>query len=177
MPAVHRIIGTPSSQWELHAWHSGQAAGESWTFSDRTAASSWLMRFKSDPISMAGLRSLALKYGVGSSLQRSGDDQLLEEVSWLLSRGVLQVHRLPPRRTAWRTTDAASSPAVVASSPRPTASQSSSGSAPPRVVEEADTFSAQTDPAATAAVLRSAAASGAPFCEECAKAADARKAA
>jgi hypothetical protein len=169
-----RTVGTSSSQWDLHIWHRCQADAEAWAFPDRHAAALWLKQFKADPISMAGLRSVMLQHGVGLSPRQTGDDKLLEEAAWLLSKGVLHVHRVPARRTAWNTGQTQASSSVAPASPRAAASQPA---APAKVAEEQDTFSSQTDGAATAAVLRSAAANGVPFCEECAKAGAARQAA
>jgi hypothetical protein len=175
VPGAQRIVGTPSSQWDLHAWHSCHADTEAWSFPDRNAAALWLKPFKSNPVSMAALRSVMVQLGHSASPRHNGDDKLLEEAAWLLSKGVLHVHKMPARRTAWNTGQKEPEFDTAPVSPRPAASRPAS--APAKVAEEPDTFSSQTDGVATAAVLRSAAADGVPFCEQCAKSAAARRAA
>lgn len=178
MQGTQRTVGSPFSRWDFHAWHICQAPGGARTFHDRGTAALWLKQFKTNPTVMAGIRSVVA--GHGTSPGGMTDDKVLEELAWQLSKGVLHVHRVPPPRTAWRTAQGESAPAdppVI--SQRPTPSQAGSAPPPLRQAEEADTFSSQTDAVGTAAVLRRAAASGTPFCEECAKAAAAaaRKAA
>lgn len=134
---------------------------------------------------MADLRSLVFKSGnAGTSLWRMSDDEVIQHLSFLLSSGLLHVHRVPAPATATpaaqRETADQDRESMAPMPPKP-AQKSNSDARPAgpvaRQIEEADTFSSQTDGAATAAVLRSAAASGVPFCEECAKAAAPRKAA
>lgn len=180
MSGAQRTIGSSSSQWDFHPWHRCEALSALTTFPDRHAAFCWLKQFRSDPVSMAILHSVVAEGGPGGSVSsRYGDDQVLEDLSWLLSRGVLHAHRVPPPRTAWRIAEEEADSAEAAAFPsRPVTPQAGAVSSPAKAVEELDTFSSQTDAAATAAVLRSAAADGLPFCEECAKAAAAaRKAA
>ena len=128
---------------------------------------------------MADLRSVALTAGnTGISLARTSDDQVLQDLAVLLLSGVLHVHRVPARATAWRTAQKDSAPAEpeVFAPRRASSSRGADPQPAPKQVVEDVTFSAETDGAATAAVLRSAAKDGVPFCEECAKAA-ARRAA
>lgn len=178
MPGAPRTIGHLSSQWVIHSGQRCRESDRPWRFSDRQAASSWLKQFRPDPHFMASLRAVLSEHGhAGARFWRSSDEEALQALSWLLSSGVLHAHRVPAPATRGRSAATASaSPQAAASSPKPTASRTSSASPPPTPVAEADTFSAQTDAAATAAVLRSAAASGVPFCEECAKAASGRAA-
>ena len=174
MPSAHRTVGQSASRWEIHPWHGCKATDESLAFSHRSVALFWLRQFRTDAIVMANFRSVISEYSrVGSPLWRKTDEQVLDDLSWLLSEGVLHVHRVPPPLTAWQT-GTETAPTEIAPAARPTPSQSSAAPVA-RVVEDADTFSSQLDAAAMAAVLSDAAASGVPFCEECAKAAAAAR--
>lgn len=173
MAWAQQVLGPVSSRWDFHAWHQCEAKSETWTPAGRHTALVWLRQFKGDPASMSGLRSMVHALHPATLPPGfSNDEQVLEALSGLLSSGVLHVHSVPPPVTGYRDPAYVAAPAQAApATRRPAPSQSSSSTAPVRAAEEADTFSSATDAAATAAVLRSAAESGVPFCEECAKAA------
>lgn len=179
MSGMQRIVGSPAYRWNFHACSRCDGPNDLRTFPDRNAALFWLMRFAGDAVVMADLRSLASTSGTaGLPVWRLNDYQVLEHVSWLLIRGLLHVHRVAAPATAFVTASSVSAvapPPSKGAAPRKAASESSSPVAKPE--QEADTFSSQMDAAATAAVLRSAAAQGVPFCEECARAIAARIAA
>ena len=179
MPSAQRTIGQASSQWEIHPWHRCSSTTDSQTFPDRSTAAIWVRQFRSDAIIMADLRSVVAAHSrAGSQLWRKNDEQILDDLSWLLSEGVLHVHRVPGPATAWLSGAPQSSAPDVAPVSRPSPARSAAASPVERILEEADTFTSQLDAAAMAAVLTDASASGVPFCEECAKAAAAsRKAA
>ena len=178
MSSAQRNLGPSSSRWSFHSWGQCDASGDLQEFADHSSALSWLRQTISDSPTMATLRSLASEHeSAGVAVRQMSDDRVLEHVSWLLRQGVLHVHSIPAPATAWRIVQVEqASPSAVS---RPVISPKSTSAPPPvpKQIEEPDTFSSQTDAAATAAVLRSAAEDGVPFCEECAKAAAARKAA
>lgn len=184
MSGVQRDVGSATSHWDFHTWDRCGELGGARNFADRKAAAFWLMQFKSDLSAMANFRTLAASSSdAGPALIRSNDNEVLKILSSLLDRGILHAHSLPAPATAFRfgqssavsgkETPAARSP----NTSQRASTQPQPSTAPQKLAEEDDTFSYTTDGAATAAVLRSAAASGVPFCEECAKAAAARSAA
>ena len=176
---MQRTVGTLSAQWDLHAWHSCTDTCACLTFSDRHAAAAWLSQFRSNPMWMAGLRAVGADRGSGrTSWSRMTDEQVIQELALRLKQGMIHVQRVPPRRTAWRTTEEVSGASETSFVPsRSSGFSSAPAVSAPKIVVDPDTFSSQTDAAATAAVLRSAALEGSPFCEECAQPATARKAA
>lgn len=172
--SAQRITGLPSSRWEFHTWDRCATRQDIRSFSDKDAALFWLRQLITEPKVLADLRILASESGsLGLTLSRQNSGQVLEHLSWLLSLGILHAHRVPAPATAWRVNEVQPPTAAPVVS-RANRSSSSPAVIASRPVEEADTFSGHTDGASTAAVLRNAAESGLPLCEECAKAAAAR---
>jgi hypothetical protein len=164
-----------SSRWQVHWWLTCGKDCKAIRFSDRQAALFWLRQFRSDFMAMARLRSLVTEHAGGkASLWRQGDDGLFGELAWFLQRGDLHVHRVPmPTLGANRGQIATSAPVPPPAPARAPASPR--GIAPAKAPDDPATFSDRADAAAQAAVLRGAAASGLPFCEECARAAAAAR--
>ncbi len=126
-----------------------------------------------DGAASAQLRMAALGLGDGGDLSRCDDHQLVELLGAAVAQGRLatgpvaapQLLRLPT-----------ASPPVAAPPPPPPAAAPRAAAAAPASAAET-TFGAELDVAAMVAVLVQAAQDGVPFCEECARAAAARRAA
>jgi len=138
-------------------------------FRDRTFALRFLARFRHDPIALARLRGLLHQHKLGADFSPFSADEILAAIAALLSFGRL----VPAERLR-------AQPGIYNedNQPAPSATASAAPAArPPSSVEEepdAPTF-ADIDGAAQAEALRAAAASGTPFCEECAQAAAAAR--
>lgn len=134
-------------------------------FGDAAQALQFLARFKTDPAAMARLRGLIAQRSHAGDLSRVSDDQILAQVAGLLGSGELVA--------GYQRHEAIELPGE----PGPEAAPTPASTPPPpqtRERQEPDppTFAAQHDGAAQAQGLAAAAASGVPFCEECARAAN-----
>lgn len=121
-----------------------------------------------DGAASARLRLAALGLGDGVDLSRCDDHQLVE----LLDAAVAQLRLATGAVTApqmLRLPSAA--PPTAAPPPPPAAAPRAAAAAPASVAETS--FAAELDVAAMVAVLQQAAQDGVPFCEECARAAEA----
>ncbi len=136
------------------------------SFKDKNAAAQFLVRFKKDGSAISALRRLLAESG--RSTGNLSDDQVLEEVALRMSRGDLIVcyrHTKTPGSTG----DEEQAPAPAPSTATPQKSTSTKRDEP-----DQPTFTNDHDVRAQIGTLVAAAASGVPFCEECAKAAAAR---
>jgi hypothetical protein len=128
---------------------------------------------KIDGATMARIRRLVLD--LNSPVRPFNDDQALNQFVQLLSSG-----RLPLCRKRTSAAIALAPPGQVSAPPaKPGPAFPLAGSPAPRKsapppVAEGETFEDTLDAAAIAAVLKSAAADGVPFCEECERARAAR---
>ncbi len=133
-------------------------------FGDAAAALQFLGRFKTDAAAMARLRGVIAQRSFGGDFSRVSDDQVLAQVAALLGSGELvagyQHHE--PIQLPEAAAEEAPAPAFT---PKPQRTRERQEPDPP-------TFSAQHDGAGQADALAMAAASGVPFCEECARAAN-----
>lgn len=137
-------------------------------FRDRSFALNFLSRFRRDPIAVARLREMLRERSLGANISRLTVDQMFAALANLLAtENLIPTFRL--HAAAGSTSEDEKLAPVRASAPM------SAAPVPASSVEEdeAPTF-ADNDGAAQAAALRAAAATGVPFCEECAKAAAAR---
>jgi hypothetical protein len=131
-------------------------------FSDRRSALLFLLPLKSDARFMRGLRHLLAEWNRGYALSRLSDQQVLEEIAWLLaSRQLWLMRKYHAFGAASSTPAAAPQPQPVPLPPPPPKS-----SAPPEPEPEEAVFVPNIDAAAQAAVMQGAAQSGKPFCEE-----------
>lgn len=168
-------VGPLSSRWTLHPWHG--CTREAQRFTDRTSALVWLQQLRGDLQAMYALRTLLLRYGMGgmgAHLARINDGELLQHVAAMLASGLLHAHSVAAPATLFATAAQASAAAQTEALSRPVSrvspTPSSSAPAPPPQAQlSLTTFSAHMDAAATAVALCAAAATGAPFCEECAR--------
>ena len=144
---------------------------------DATAARQWVGRFIGDEVAMARLRQWAATAGLLAAPATADDQALADCLAAAIGSGALRV--CGPASTPklynlamLRAPAASAAPATAASppaQPRRTAAAA--------VTPAESTFSAGLDSAEMEAALVRAAQDGAPFCEECAKAASARAAA
>lgn len=126
----------------------------------------WLRQLKSDAFKVEELRQLLAGDSL-SLLYRMTDDEILERVANLIGGGFLHVHI---RVVEVREDGGSAVQAAVEQAPVPIRREA----ARPVVIPESDSLASDADHAAIAGVLKAAAASGVPFCEECAKAAQQR---
>ncbi len=159
---------TPDFQ-TLSPWFESRATRV--TPGDSVSARITLTEAIGDDAVLGRLRSTARSLAEGTDLSRLDEHQLIELLTPLLADGWLNLGLHKP--LAYQLVPVAapvSAPAAPApASPRPAAA------APPDPVDS--TFGSSLDVAAMVAVLKAAAASGVPFCEECAKAAAQKQAA
>ena len=156
-------------RWTIHRWneHPNPFVGRP------DLALLWLRQFEGDALFLQELRRL-----VGSPASLSGDDgRLIQEAAEQMSAGRLQIcgefcghYQSPATDVKFAEAEEEAIPAkppAPAPSPAPsteeTAQEASQSAFPP-----------STDESAMAEVLKSAAQDGTPFCEECAKAKQAR---
>lgn len=161
----------------LCAWHQCSSCDSPVRAGDDSAARHWLGRHIGDAVAMAGLRQWAATAGLLAAPATADDQALADCLAAAIGSGALRV--CGPASTPklynlaiLRAPAASAAPATAASppaQPRPTAAAAATPAE--------STFSAGLDSAEMAAALVRAAQDGAPFCEECAKAASARAAA
>jgi hypothetical protein len=150
------------ASWEFGWWSGPVDLDDAIEFSDRRSALLFLLPFKSDAQFMWGLRYLLAEWNQGYALSLLGDQEVLEEIAWLLASRELWVKRKYDAVGAASATQAAATqPQPVPLPPPPPKS-----SAPPEPEPEEAVFLPNIDAAAMAAVLQEAAQSGKPFCEE-----------
>ncbi len=167
------LLHTGRQTIELRRRHDCSASDSVMTFGSPDLALLFLLKFKSDLSGMALLRRFAAYSGGQTSLSRMSDHQLLKLLAAGISNQQIQVvlHKGSAPLTGGAGQPAPPStptPQPRASVTRPAPLESIKPVTAPPPIEE--TILAAVDPAAQAATLRSAAQSGAPFCEECAKA-------
>jgi hypothetical protein len=133
-------------------------------YHDRAAARQWLEPLSRSFMGMRSLRAVIAAQASGRDSFRLSNQEILNEVSQLLSSGRLHVHSASPRRSGGSSGSAApaeSKPVLVApSKPR------SGPSAGPALTSDQPTFGSPVDASAQAAALTSAASEGKPFCPE-----------
>jgi hypothetical protein len=151
-----------NASWYFGWWSEPVDLGETIEFSDRGSALLFLLPFKSDLQFMLGLRRLLNEWNRGETLASLRDQRVLEEIAWLLSTRQLWLKR------QYHESEAGASAQVTAPQPQPMPlpPPPPQPSAPPEPEPEEATFLPDFDAAAMAAVMRGAAQSGAPFCEE-----------
>ena len=127
---------------------------------DRISAE-WLQQFKQNPSKMAAMRSLLLDEHSAWQISSLSDDQVIEQVTGLISSAQLHIHAQPEDVVA--STGATPEPPVV---PFPLSQRRRpEPEADPAPVKDPPTFS-DIDGSAQAAALTAAAADGKPFCPE-----------
>ena len=133
-------------------------------FRDRDLALQFLGRFRNDAAAMAELRRLVAEKSWETDVSRLTDDQVLGQIAALITSGVLLVGYEWERAWGRAAPEEEEAPAQAAAGParRERAAE-----------EEGSTFAGGHDGSGQAQVLRSAAESGTPFCEECQRAAEA----
>lgn len=158
---------------ELRRRQDCSASDSVMNFGSPDLALLFLRKCKSDPGSMALLRRFVAYHSDQASLKRMSDHQVLQ----LLARNISdrQVKVVLHKGSAPLKGGSAPPPIPKPAPPQPKASVARPAPlepikpvAAPPPIEEA--VFASVDAAAQAATLKSAAQSGAPFCEECAKA-------
>ncbi len=132
-------------------------------FGDAAQALQFLGRFKTDSAAMARLRGLIAGRHHTGDLSRVSDDQVLAQVAALLGAGELLA--------AYQGHEAIQLPEAAAEEAPPPAATPPPQQTRERQEPDPPTFSTQHDGAGQAQTLAMAAASGVPFCEECARAA------
>lgn len=157
--------------WQLHRASECHLSTRLASLEKGSAARYWLQAHRKDIFAMTAMRKALLVEGSSLLLTHLLDEDVIEQVAHLLKRGrwhvcepMMQVHKVI----------ALAQPAFAPAPRRAVAP----APAPPPVVEipEDPSLSRNADHDALAAVLTDAAASGVPFCEECAKMASVRTA-
>jgi hypothetical protein len=135
-------------------------------------ARAWLRQFKSDPSVLYQIRHLVLEADTWWALPRGTSDQVIVWMAKLLADGEWHVHSPVLPDTDGAASGESSAPEevdlaeIVSSLP---ASPNSPAPAPPP--QEEGQLPRNADEQAIAAAMKQASALGAPFCEECARAA------
>ena len=132
------------------------------SFGDSRATQQFLSPFKGDPAGMNDLRSLLLQ-SRRVDLSHLTDDQVVSEVSRLIVSGELVV-AMDRRWDSGGSTGNAAAPSTAPPPPAPALSSGGRSAEP-----ESSTFPPDHSGATQAATLAAAAATGAPFCAQCAK--------
>lgn len=156
-----------TSTWKVCRWHGCGDCHPTEGLGDPLQARQWITR-QNDPLLMGTLRrSFFTPAGIHPHLM--GDDEVLHTMSHHV--GLRMVHicekEIP---LLLQRTDGHAPPEAEPEAPPPprTASRST---APSQQTQEQPSFGKEADLIAMAGVLKSAAETGTPFCEECAKAA------
>jgi hypothetical protein len=150
--------------WYLCRWLDPAKKGDREFQGDQASAFRFLSRFSLAPSAMHMLRKEVER----SFIQPLSDNEILNHISWELSRGRWKARQRPKLWEIGATGPSvagANQTAAFPLSPRPAPQPVSSPRPDPPV------FPDDIDAAAIASGLQAAAAMGAPFCEECEKAA------
>jgi len=165
--AIPLVMGL--STWQLHRAQECRLGRRPERLENKSSAVCWLRGYRQDPFAMVAMRQALLSEGSSHMLIRMRDTDVIEQVARLLECGLWHVcevvMQLSPIFISQQPAFAAP-PAQTAPSPAPPS---------PRVSEvpEPATLAGNVDQAALAQTLILAASSGIPFCEECAKMAQA----
>jgi hypothetical protein len=138
---------------------------------DREFALQLLNRLKLDRFAMLAARSLLREEYAWESLFQYSDDMVIEQIATLLlcDRLHLHIREMPRSLGVGGSTSASAAPAAFPMANRKQPAQTSPRAAPTQ--QEDPTLPADTDYAAQAAALVSAAKTGVPFCAQCVAAA------
>jgi len=147
-------------QWGFYLQFEKAPEGRALTFQDNVTTLQFLFAFRNDTFALVRFR--ALLPASGRSGQRLTDEQLLRRIAKQLLSGELRVSRAKVETYGGRGTPP--DPAV----PKFNVSERRKYEPPPPPKKE-DEFFPDADLVAIAAVLKAAAESGTPFCEECAR--------
>jgi hypothetical protein len=166
------MIRLGSRGWEIHRGPACDHCTPYPGLRDAFWACQWLRQFKNDPAVLYQIRQRILEADTWWALPRGTNDQVIDWMAKLLADGKWHVHvpslpdtdsAAPGESSAPEEVDLAqivSSMPAMANSPEP----------PPPPQEEG-LLPRNADEQAIAAAMKQAAASGIPFCEECARAA------
>ncbi|MCV2355938.1 hypothetical protein LNV09_17490 [Paucibacter sp. B2R-40] len=163
-------MSIPPDFQTLSPWFEDSAARL--TPGDSVSARLSLSEAIGNDAALGRLRSTARSLAEGTDLSRLDEHQLIELLTPLLVDGWLHLDLRRP--LAYQLVPVAapvSTPAPAA--PAPAGPRPAVAAAPPEPVDS--TFGSSLDVAAMVAVLKAAAESGVPFCEECARAAAQRQ--
>ena len=174
MTPRHSTAPTWAQPNALCLWHES-AGGELVVGpGDIVAARHLLVHAVGDDAAMSALRTKAHALADGTDLSRLDEHQLVEHLAAPLADGRLRAAGAARAVMLYRLV-AAPAPVSATSAPPASSPRASAAASAPAAVET--TFGADVDVAAMVAVLRQAAQSGVPFCEECERAAAQRQAA
>lgn len=155
-------------RWKIYRWneHPNPFRGRS------DLALEWLRRFQKDRLVMSELRAQLSRAGLDSQLWSADDNRVLQEVAVRLSSGEFQVcaESSHPFQTAVASVtpvdpEAQEAAEILNAPPAPAPTP-----APKPEPAPAPTLAESADAVMIAEVLKQAAQTGAPFCEECQKA-------
>lgn len=128
---------------------------------DMHSAVQFLNRFRSDSVAMDSFRRQVLTKGTNASASKLPDEEVIQSLARMMARGEVLV-ALPNRERRPDTLNA-EQPEAKSEAPKETKTK--------EAVADEPTFESNHDGVAQADVLRAAAATGIPFCEECERAA------
>jgi hypothetical protein len=158
------MFDRPDGYWEIVPYTRCKEIDEYLNRVDRWSIRDFLRHFKPDRSTMASLRRVLRP---SDSAARLTNDEVIDLVTARLAS-----HELMLRRQPWVEIDHAGGGGSSQGGGTSAESDLPSVPSPKEEAPESDTFS-NNDGQAQAAALAAAAASGVPFCEECAKAAQA----
>jgi hypothetical protein len=169
--AIPLVMGL--GRWQLHRAQQCRLGRRPESLEKKSSAMFWLRAYRQDTFAMAAMRQVLLSEGWSQTLIRLRDADVIEHVARLLERGLWHVCE-PVMQLSPMSISQAPAPAGYAQHVRRAPSQSSAP--PPSVSEipEPATLAGNVDQAALAQTLVLAGRSGVPFCQECAKLAQAR---
>ena len=148
-----------SQEWKLCRRIECDDRSLTWGPRDRLQARLWLEQLERSAMAMSALRLWLASQNDGWDISRMSDQALIEQIAALISRGFAHVHVLAAPREP--------SPLMPRRSPPEAPVEAAPRSRPREVAPVAETETStfhDVDPAAQAATLTAAAASGTPFC-------------
>lgn len=153
---------------------SGASCSQSGLWKNRSFAESYVAQLRRNPAALGLLRSMLSKNGLGSGAPLN-QDAILKLFAGQLASGRLRVCQAPASSSTAVAGDPATTSATSAapSKPFPLTSRSQKSQSTSTAPDQPAAFPADVELAALANVLAEAARTGAPFCEECMKAAQA----
>ncbi|MFN7935442.1 MAG: hypothetical protein U0R19_19085 [Bryobacteraceae bacterium] len=164
------IMNRGTASWRLCRWSNGKGCDPAKGLSDPYQARQWIDQQR-DPLLMSRLRR-GMNVPAGQSPHMLSDDEVARtvahEISWKRVHVCVKEAQLIAERTDGHSYAGASQEA--APPPRPANRAAPPPSNAPKTNDQ-PSFGKEADLVALAGVLTSAAESGTPFCEECAKAA------
>ncbi len=158
-------------RWRLFWWYERPKPSAELIAWDRAAASLWVLGFRRQSDALPALRRLLSQHHT-VTFWRWGDDSLLKQVADGVANKRLLVYEWRPERGGGDLGDESPAPVLAPAFPLEERRVTTGPAGP---APDVPIFPEDAELVAIAAVLKAASEDGVPFCEECAKAAAARR--